>query len=298
MDVDAALSAYVGGRTNQFLGTLEAVYDRVGQAPLFLGVSDGFTDSFANRISRNGDIVFGYDYRYEGLGTIYNQPFRWTQAEGRQDLGHATPGALYTRMEAISADGAVGIGYSGGAGVGAAFRWTMETGYTLLQAAPGGRTISAYDVTPDGNIIVGAASDGTNIGAAIWRDVTQPPQVLSQWASSLAEFVSQDARIVAGRGSPGASGTPGSRGRAFIWTSETGMVSAIDYLPSIGVILPPGATIDNFNYMSDDGTVLGCVIHYPGATVGALIVIPAPASAGLCLLACGLLATPRRRRLT
>lgn len=72
------------------------------------------------------------------------------------------------------------------------------------------------------------------------------------------------------------------------------MVSAIDYLPSIGVILPPGATIDQFNYMSADGTVLGCLIDYPGATVGALIVIPAPAS--MCILACGLLATPRRRR--
>ncbi len=294
-DATPDLARFVLASNNS--GRFEAMFHELGQAPISLGVTAGYAGSAATRLSRAGDIVFGYDFRLDGASDVFLEPFRWTAATGRQALGHARPGAMFTQITDISDDGSVGVGYSGVAGMGTPFRWTASSGYTFLAAPIGGSTVAAYGVTPDGNTVVGTAGADQSLYAAIWRDVSQPPQLLREWYSSAALFVADGGDMIIGEGRSDPPGTlPGSRFRPFIWTQATGMVTATDYFRDLGIAIPAGGTINQITYVSDDGTMFGCtVVSDSGAFegFGALIVIPAPAG---MLTLIPFLAVSRRRR--
>ncbi len=291
-DATPSLDTFV--LTSNSRGRFEAMYHQLGQVPVSLGVAPGYDGSAATKLSRAGDIVFGYDLRLEGLGNLFLEPFRWTPTTGRQALGHPRANAIFTQFTDISDDGNIAVGYSGVEGIGRAFRWTAADGYTFLAPPVGGVTVSASGVTPDGSVIVGSAGVDISSHAAIWRDVTQPPQLLNDWYSSTADFVAQDGALIIGQGKRAPSGPdPLAATRAFIWTEETGMLTATDYLRRVGVALPEGAVINQFNYVSDDGTMLGCNVFVGTSAYGALIVIPSPASA---LVLLPVLFSRRRRR--
>lgn len=280
--------------TNINLGVFQATYLRQGETPRYLGVRQGYNVSAATNITRNGDTVFGYDIRQEGASDVFMEPFRWTPSGGRENLGHARPGAIYTQITDISADGNIAVGYSGVDGMGTPFTWTPTTGYTFLPAPVGGSAVSAYGVTPDGRVVVGAAGV-TGLHAAIWRDITQPPQLLDQWYSSSGHFIARNGDMIIGGGRSDPPGTtPGALYRAFIWTQQSGMMTATDYLREVGVQLPADAKIPRFDYVSDDGTMLGCRIETASGSFGALIVIPAPST--ILTLAPIVLLPGRRRR--
>jgi hypothetical protein len=275
----------------------EAMYQRFGEAPVPLGVRGGYAASEATLINRAGDIVYGYDYIEDSpTSTYFGEPFRWTPTGGRQNLGHVTSHAIFTEITSISNDGNIAVGYSGSQGNGQVFTWTPMNGYTLLPPPVGGNTVLGAGISSDGRIVVGGAgAGGGTFHAAIWRDFSQPPQLLTDWHQSSAEYIVRDGTMVIGQGRRNEPGIgPDSALWAFIWTPETGMMRPTAYLASVGIDLPAGTIIQRFSYVSDDGTMLGCTLDTPTGSYGALIVIPAPAS--VLMLALGMAPFARRRR--
>ena len=153
----------------------------------------------ARGVSADGSVVAGVDN---------GQPFRWTRETGMVSLGSfvgvSTRGG---RAEAVSADGAVIVGSSSNNGSMRAFRWTEETGMENLGTLPGTDSSTAFGVSADGSVVVGAAADGRR--AFVWdrengmRDIEA---VLSStldidgWELMEARGVSADGSVIAGVG--------------------------------------------------------------------------------------------------
>jgi probable HAF family extracellular repeat protein len=133
-----------------------------------------------------------------------------------------------------SGDGSVIVGEaftpSGSTFVTDAFRWTEPSGYQLLGHLPGGGDLAiAYDVSTDGNTIVGnsdSALTGSSTQGFRWT-LSDAMQGLGDLPGGIilsdARAVSPDGSVVVGTSSS-ASGS-----EAFIWTSESGMIGLGDF---------------------------------------------------------------------
>ncbi len=117
--------------------------------------------SYANALSDDGAVAYGQSF---GGGT-FNAAFRWTAATGLVPLGFLNPGDDFSTIGArgISSDGSVAVGVSsvpdlfGDIVAGnRAFRYVHGSGMTALPLLPGGAGNSAFAVTPDGNLVLGA----------------------------------------------------------------------------------------------------------------------------------------------
>src|SRR5262249_7214899 len=131
--------------------------------------------------------------------------FRWTAAAGMEYAG----GFAAT---AISADGAVVVGYDGyssgwGPGASWAFRWTPEMGSVVIGPVCYFRT-GATGVSANGSAIIGSASD---IGSWLWdtahdrRDLAEVLVGLGvggteDWTLGEAAGISADGRTIIGTG--------------------------------------------------------------------------------------------------
>ena len=129
------------------------------------------------------------------------------------------PGYSNGQAIAVSADGSVVAGYCRGAEHSEAFRWTEETGVVGLGGLPGGDFFSkAYGMTGDGSIIVGYTTKMDapypyNRKAFIW-DATHGMRGLQDllinqhalgpelegWSLARATDISDDGRLIVGRG--------------------------------------------------------------------------------------------------
>jgi probable HAF family extracellular repeat protein len=263
----------------------EEAFRWVGDAP-FEGLGDlpgGAFRSDAFGVSGDGSVVVGMSE-----SAPLPAAFRWTAGGGMLSLGGDERSA-----RDVSADGSVVVGSLWmGDVLGPAYRWTAQTGSIELPPIPRPRFSGgeATAVTPDGAVVVGSNSFRfglTGITDEAFRWTQQEGTVSLQsggWSFTVPSDVSADGSIVVGRGLDPATTSTG----AFLWTSETGMLSLRDVLIFGGAMNLDGWTLVTANGISEDGrTVVGTASGPNGqeafvATIGA---IPEPSTIVLAALA-------------
>ncbi|MEK6700983.1 MAG: hypothetical protein AABZ53_01890 [Planctomycetota bacterium] len=169
----AAISA--DGTTT--VGTVNG-YGGGGQAVTWVGVGvatilptlPGAPSAQAYGVNADGSVVVGSS----GRGYPYdNTPVRWVNGQV-ESLG-LPPGCNWAWARAVSADGntVVGLGWVTG-GSSRAFKWTPQTGMTILESGPTGFG-EAWSISDDARFI------GGRVGAhsTVWRDAV-PFDVESQ----------------------------------------------------------------------------------------------------------------------
>jgi probable HAF family extracellular repeat protein len=206
-----------------------------GQQPMLLGTLPGYSYSLATDLSGDGSTMVGYCYSYGGPERAY----RWTAKTGMQDLG-VLGGAVGSRANGISDDGAVVVGESGGR----AFRWTVESGLQDLGTLPGAEDAEALAVSADGQVVVGVAGNR----AFRWTSASGMEDLgtLAGDASSEAMAVSGNGGVVVGR----------SGDRAFLWRAGTGMIDLEHHLSTEYGIDTGWIHLWAANAVSDDGTTV------------------------------------------
>jgi probable HAF family extracellular repeat protein len=232
----------------------------------------GFINGHAHDVSADGTVVVGTVDAATPLptGVPVFQPFRWTAATGMIPLG--TLGGPQAQGNAVSADGAVVVGYSfidfatHSAQHQEAFRWTAATGMVGLGGLPNFPLFSAAtDTSADGSVVVGTSNvfgGGTSDGPAFrW---TQQEGMVSLgdlpggvFASS-ARAVSADGSVIVGYGHDGTPSDQYGDLSAFIWDAVHGMRALRD------VLLEQGSDVIGWRLsfpfgISADGRVIGGV---------------------------------------
>ena len=179
------------------------------------------------------------------------------------DLGNlgGTGGA---RGEQVTDDGRVVIGGSSTSGNWHAFRWTEADGMVDLGSLGAGAQgySTAYDMSDDGNIIIGSAHNlSSDRRAVVWRfddavTQTDAPSVGGDFevtdlgtlradnsGGAYAQYVSGDGSVVVGQAATE------DRDRVFRWTEETGMVD-------LGTLRADNTGFSYAYSMTDDGSVI------------------------------------------
>jgi probable HAF family extracellular repeat protein len=169
----------------------------------------GGDESSAFDVSADGSVVVGRADDSGGLGTAY----RWTAATGMVAIG-----GILSQADAVSVDGTVVVGTD--FNLNRAFRWTAATGIVSLGSL-GGNYSSAYDVSDDGNIVVGVVVGHTGLGPRgfRWEQATgmQLLPLLAGYSQATAFGISGDGLTIVGHGR-----NPLSFDRAFRWRATTG----------------------------------------------------------------------------
>lgn len=162
-----------------FRSTALGVFEVLGSLP-------GQDYSIPNATNEDGTVIVGLSG--QGFAFSDHQPasaanaFRWSTAEGMQDLG-TLPGDATSEAFAVSADGKVVVGDSRplGSPVGRAFLWSEDSGMLDLNAhlptlgvdLNGWGLASATGISADGSVIVG---EGWFNGASASWIVTGVPE--------------------------------------------------------------------------------------------------------------------------
>lgn len=219
------------------------------------------TDSSVFALSANGKVIAGLYWRGE---TWQAHAMKWTADNGMKDSGSS---GYNSRVNAVSANGSVMVG------------WDESPLYRNWRATvwvKGQRTVledsdwftEATAVNGDGTVIVGQTPDhanGDQMTATMWKwngtgwDKTYlgvMPKRAGKAASSMPLAVSADGNLVIGENHPDAS-KPVTVG--FIWTPETGMVDATQWLSDNGVRVNPLYPVTSLSAMTPDGKVIVAV---------------------------------------
>ncbi|MFQ5634997.1 MAG: PEP-CTERM sorting domain-containing protein, partial [Gammaproteobacteria bacterium] len=178
-----------------------------------------------------------------------------------------------------------------------AFRWTVGDGMVGLGDLPGGAAQStAFDVSGDGNVIVGYSLATAGPEAFRWTaagGMAGLGDLPGGAFRSFAHGVSANGSIVVGF----AESALGDE--AFVWTADNGMQRLADILITRGAGGFGGWILTNAMSISDDGTtVVGTGINPDGnreAFVANIAVVPVPSAAWLLGSALGLLGFQRSR---
>ena len=230
-----------------------------------------------------------------------SEVFRWTVSEGitffetgEDDLGtelSSDGSVMVGGKEFMTVDGNVSVSY----------RWTVAEGFLSLGDIVGGvGSNTPFDVSPDGNVLVGIASQGAaNRVAYRWTESTgmvSLGDLPGGGVRSEARGVSADGNIVVGIGTTG-NPLDASGREAFIWDPTNGMQNLQQVLENdFGLASElAGWTLVQANDISDDGRVIvGTGINPQGNQEAWAAIIPEPS--GLCLFAVGFSTLTYRRR--
>ncbi len=120
----------------------------------------GWLWSYAYGVSADGSALVGAFRREEGYPDPINgeNAFRWTQANGMQELGWNQFSRSWSEAYGVSADGSVVVGWSWNR---QALRWTLHGGTEFLSQTYAcllsdlSRLSKAQAISPDGRYIVG-----------------------------------------------------------------------------------------------------------------------------------------------
>jgi len=247
-------------------------------------------------VSDDGSVIIG-----SGTSTSGTEAFRWTSSEGITGLEDLAGGNFYSSARNCPPDGSIVVGvsisgsYGGGYDTYEPFLWTAAEGMVGLGQLVGGRPGgSAYDVSADGSIVVGAGAPlSGNEEAFVWTPQTGAMVGLGDFEGggmySRAFAITPDGSTIVGRGSSYIGE------EAFIYDTEHGMRKFRDVLTSEYGLDLNGWILRDASGISDDGTVLvGYGLNPAGDTEAWMAVIPEPAT--LSLLGVGALAMLRRRK--
>ena len=291
--VSANGSTIVGTTQTEYYGsnpTNAFRWTSTGGRELLSGINTAL-QSGATDISANGDFIVGYhNATAHAPNTNTGTAFRWSAANGPEDLGTLPGSNGLSQATAISADGQVVVGNSITADQvshypyhgSQAFQWTSNGGIQSVGDLPGGDNYSvATGISADGSTVVGYSSATSGIEGFAWTETSG--------MVSLGNFrpadVSADGSVVVGS--------------ASIWDSTNGLQSITTLLSDMGL----ASEISGWSYfqasgISDDGlTLTGSARNPFQQGQGWIITIPEPSSAlllaGLPLLG---LASRRQRR--
>ncbi|MDQ7041813.1 MAG: FlgD immunoglobulin-like domain containing protein [Rhodothermus sp.] len=188
------------------------------QRLVWLGQLNG-KDTFAMDVSDEGPVVVGYN--------SVLRAFRWTEADGLQDLGSRFPLTEKSTATGVSLDGQVVVGSSRGA-----FRWTSATGMQdfLPELGSDYGFEDTYTwrvgISADGATIVGTIVHHTFLHAFRWTETDgfqdlHPYHPAQGGTHSFAYGVSGDGSVVVGTVTIGTQAD--NPRRAFRWTEANGM---------------------------------------------------------------------------
>jgi probable HAF family extracellular repeat protein len=149
------------------------------------------TYSRANGASFDGGVIVGESGIGPGPGT---EAFRWTEAGGMVSLGELPGGNVRGRAWRCSSDGKVVVGDSDGPLGPQAFIWTEAQGMQALQDVLASRGVDlsgwvlqmAFDVSPDGNAVVGWGTNPLGATEAYLAILGETPSVPSSGGWGLA----------------------------------------------------------------------------------------------------------------
>ncbi len=208
--VSADGSVIVGETTNA-AGFPEAFRWTAATGIQSLGFLPSCDRSTATGVSADGSVIVGYC-----IGTDFiSRAFRWTAAGGMVELGALPSGYVFSRANAISADGQVIVGQLATGGSSSAnreaFRWTQSGGYVVLGDLPGMQVHSdALAVSADGSVVVGYANGATFADSSFMWDATNGLRSLrtlltaagkaTGWSLNRATGVSADGTKIVGFG--------------------------------------------------------------------------------------------------
>lgn len=156
---------------------------------------------YAQAVSADGKVVVGYARDYGS-----DQAYRWTEADGYQDLGSMAGFAEGDQALGVSGDGSTIVGFAKSGATGRAFRWSAGSGMVSL-GNPGPATSSneAHGISTDGQVIVGRSAFGSSSTSLAFRRTSSGTlQNLGDLApqfdiDSLAYDVSADGGVVVGQ---------------------------------------------------------------------------------------------------
>ncbi|MGA3283723.1 MAG: PEP-CTERM sorting domain-containing protein [Verrucomicrobiota bacterium] len=181
-----------------------------------LGYLPGGNSSFANVVSPDGTVVVGTSSSSAGYPS-----FRWTQSTGMQSIGDLPGGQFWSHPFGVSTAGSVivGTGSTASGNFNCAYIWDAAHGMrnlqTVLQTEHGlnltGWTLTcAFDITPDGQVIVGFGTNPSGQQEA-WRAVLSSPRLAMtlngtnagvSWNPIHSEYVLESAAQLGGTWTP------------------------------------------------------------------------------------------------
>lgn len=288
--------AVVVGSSRPGPGLQEAVYWTASSGMVGLGyLPGGGTDSVATAVSEDGSTIVGQSNSSAG-----REAYLWTSSGGMVGLGGLPGQPVDSIAYGVSADGSTVVGAvfttaltEDGSDV--AFVWTQSAGMLDLGVLPGGYESEARAVTPDGSIVVGASSTGTDVYEAIrWTQAGGMVGLgnLPSGSNSAANAVSADGSVIVGTGYDATS----VRSRALVWLPGSGPRALQDVLVNdLGLDLTGWELTEAYGVSADGLTIIGNGWNPSGRPEAFLAFLPEP-STGL-LLALGLAALARCRLL-
>ncbi len=221
-----------------------------GSGPLEdLGPLPGTNWNGATGVSGDGKVVVGYG-ESGSMGGFSGQAFRWTPSGGMQGLGWLKPGSIRSQANGVSRDGSTIVGRNMDFNLtDEAFIWTEATGMKALPNLPNALlSAEARAVNADGSVVVGSSYSSANVDHAVrWtpqgiEDLT----IGSAFTKSRAFGVNDQGNVVGGVAD-----------HAFIWSPQTRMMDATDYLALHGVSVPNDYQIEIIYAVSGDGLTFG-----------------------------------------
>jgi uncharacterized membrane protein len=171
-------------------------------------------DASADAVNCDGSVIVGSrDSERNSLA----RAFRWTREGGMVMLG-VLPGSDRSAANAVSADGRVVVGNSGGA-----FRWTEQAGMVAL---PGRTMFGARAVSADGRMVFGDEMSADGIHLVRWDvdgHITRYPNP-DGVSASFVTAVTPDGSIAVGEQHMKGAGPYDGAVRAVAWFSPTRIV--------------------------------------------------------------------------
>ncbi|MEK1940130.1 MAG: hypothetical protein AAAB16_07110 [Pseudomonas sp.] len=164
------------------------------QAAMFdLGLLPNGILSHASAVSGDGKVVVGLGADAMNAHWL----FRWTEDKGMVSFANFSG---LGSANAVSGDGSVVVGMLRPGGVQRAFRWDAGGGFVYLGTL-GGVSSSAWDISRDGQVIVGESTNATAVRRAFrWTAASGMQDLggLTATGASIAYGVSGDGAVVVG----------------------------------------------------------------------------------------------------
>lgn len=237
------------------------------------------TDTFNLWVGDNGGYAIG---NFQS-GTD-RKPFKWTQADGWQQIGG--PSLLVTRVRDVTPDGNAMIGLAQDFNDGFHYLYREGQGFTNLG------TLQASGLNDDGTRVVGSRTFGPTVAtvAVVWNNGVQTDlPTPAGFASATCIDLTNDGSMIVGQLTfPGFMSTTG-----FVWTPDRGTRTITDFAAEYGIIFPAHTLLTDIRVSSDGRTIAGSIEGFNFANTFALT-IPSPSTAIIAGVA--LFAANRRRR--